>query len=534
MFGESNLRPSHRTYDIGDEDPLIEELSKAMARLSVSGPTELASRSSNSRISNNRGSTETKEAQVTGRSRAVEGRIPPETKDNISTPYDIGDEDPLIEELSKAMARLSVSGPTELASRSSNSRISNNRGSTETKEAQVTGRSRAVEGRIPPETKDNISTPVRTIQYPCEAIPKPSPKRGLEDLESASIGRPDSLGPERKRRRVDTATRRKASWVSVHARAFRRNYISAVCSKAIQEKSVRVKQTLPREVEEQTVTEGLTGTEKPSHKRKWEDFKSAGIRRPDSLGPERKRRRVDTAARKKASWVSVHARAFRRNYISAVCSKAIQEKSVRVKQTLPREVEKQTVTEGLTGTEKPSHKRKWEDFKSAGIRRPDSLGPERKRRRVDTATRRKASWVSVHEHVRADGDVVMVAMPKKTTTTRRNNMRRCAKGRGEKTWRGGSKKTKHDVRSCFDKRGNTGPKKPSTPLYRLRPFHQRKQYGPPGRRNPQNMRLQGRRQWATPGPMCRAPGRGRAQSVPWPNKSWARGRHTDLCVTVTF
>ena len=78
---------------------------------------------------------------------------------------------------------------------------------------------------------------------------------------------------------------------------------------------------------------------------------------------------MDITARKKSSWVSVHARAFQRKYMSAVCSRAIKEKSVRVKQTLPREVEKQTVTEGLTGTEKPSHKRKWEDFKSAGIRR---------------------------------------------------------------------------------------------------------------------------------------------------------------------
>ncbi|XP_028458494.1 uncharacterized protein LOC114571645 [Perca flavescens] len=339
------------------------------------------------------------------------------------------------------MARLSISGQTELASRSSN--ISNNGGSTEIKEAKGTGRSRAIEGesvqqtlpwRIPPEAQDKTSTPVRTPR-------------------------------------------------------------STKCLKSTTGESRRVKKTL---------REGLEANPKPFPKRRWEDLESAGIRKPDSLGPERKRRRMDTTARKKSSWVSVHARAFRKKYMSAVCSRAIKEKSVRVKQTLPREVQEQTLKEGLEGKEKPSYKRKWEDFKSAGIRRPDSLGPERKRRR----------------HVWAEGNVVMVAMPKKRTITRRRNMRCCAKpvqdaeewrhpecsghkGRGEMTWRGGSKKAKHDVRSCFDERGNTGPKNQSTPLYRLRPFHQRKQYGPRGRRNPQNMRYQGRRQWATPGPMCR-------------------------------
>ncbi|XP_032377408.1 uncharacterized protein LOC116692912 [Etheostoma spectabile] len=197
----------------------------------------------------------------------------------------------------------------------------------------------------------------------------------------------------------------------------------------------------------------------------------------------------------------------------------------------------QTQKEGLKDKGKPSYKRKWEDFNSAGIRRPDNLGPQRKRRRV------------VLKRVRADGEIVMIAMPKKRN--RRRN-RRCHlkpvqgaeewrhpecsghKGPGEKTWRGGSKKAKHDVRSCFDKRGNTGPKNPSTPVNRPRPFPKKERYGPPGRRNPQSMRHQSRRQWETPGPMCRAPGQGRAQKVPWPKRSWARGRHKDLCVIVTF
>ncbi|XP_031161967.1 uncharacterized protein LOC116054524 [Sander lucioperca] len=347
-------------------------------------------------------------------------------KSNLQRPnhhtYDIGDEDPLIKELSKLMARLSISGQTELAFRSSNSRISNNGGS-------------------------------------------------------------------------------------------------------------RVQQTL---------REGLEVNPKPTPKRRWEDLESAGIRRPDSLGPERKRRRLDTTEIKKSSWMS-RARAFQRKRLSVFCSRSI------IKQTLPPEVQKkeQTLKEGLEDKEKPSYKRKWEDFNSAGIRRPDNLGPQRKRRRV------------VLKRVQADGDIVMVAMPKKRNRTRRRKRRRCAKpvqdaeewrhpecsghkGPGEKTRggrkekRGGRQKAKHDVRSCFDKRGNTGPKNPSTPLYRARPFYQREQFGPPGRRNPQNMRHQGHRQWASPGPMCRAPGQGRAQRVPWQKTPWAPGRHKDLCVTVTF
>ncbi|KAA8578573.1 hypothetical protein FQN60_018666, partial [Etheostoma spectabile] len=59
-------------------------------------------------------------------------------------------------------------------------------------------------------------------------------------------------------------------------------------------------------------------------------------------------------------------------------------------------------------------------------------------------------------------------------------------------------------------------KHPSNPVYRPRPFSQNKQHGPTGRRNAENMRHQGRRQWETPGPMCRGPGQGRAQKVPWP------------------
>ncbi|KAA8578729.1 hypothetical protein FQN60_006072 [Etheostoma spectabile] len=178
----------------------------------------------------------------------------------------------------------------------------------------------------------------------------------------------------------------------------------------------------------------------------------------------------------------------------------------------------------LKDKDKLSYKRKWEDVDAAGIRRPDNLGPQKKRRRV------------VRKRVQADADIVMIAMPKKKN--RRRNRRRhvkpvqsakewrhpeCSghKGPGEKTWRGGRKKAKHDVRSCFDERGNTGPKHPSNPVYRPRPFSQNKQHGPPGRRNAENMRHQGRRQWETPGPMCRAPGQGRAQKVPWPKKSWA-------------
>ncbi|XP_032391615.1 uncharacterized protein LOC116701772 [Etheostoma spectabile] len=324
----------------------------------------------------------------------------------------VGDEDPLIKEISTAMARLSLGGQTELESRSSNSHISNN------------------------EAQDKTSTP----------------------------------------------------------------------------------------------------------KRRWDDLESGGIRRPDSLGLETKRKRVDTMAIKKSSWVSIGCtKAFQRKYVSVFQYRAIEED---VKQTLPPEAQKKMATAKMSPSptrylkdkDKLSYKRKREDLDSAGYRRPDNLGPQKKRRRV------------VRRRVQADGDIVMVALPKKKN--RRRNRRshvkpvqsakewrhpECSgqKGPGEKTWRGGRKKAKHDVRSCFE-RGNTGPKHPSTPVYHPRPFCQNKQYGPPGRRNAKNMRHKGRRQWETPGPMCWAPGQGRAQKVPWPKKSWAQGRHKDLCVNVTF
>ncbi|KAA8590514.1 hypothetical protein FQN60_014448, partial [Etheostoma spectabile] len=275
-------------------------------------------------------------------------------------------------------------------------------------------------------------------------------------------------------------------------------------------------------------------------KRRWDDLESGGIRRPDSLGPETKRNRVDTTAINKSSWVSIGCTiAIQKKYVSAFQYRAIEGE---VKQTLPREAQKKMATPNmcpsptryLKDKDKLSYKRKWEDVDSAGIRRPDNLGPQKKRRRL------------VRRRVQADADIVMVAKPKKKNRRRNRRSRvkpvqsakewrhpECSgqKGPGEKTWRGGREKAKHDVRSCFDERGNSGPKHPSTPVYRPRPSRQNKRYGPPGRRNAENLRHQGRRQWETPGPMCRAPGQGRAQKVPWPKKSWAQGRHNDLCVT---
>ncbi|XP_032377274.1 uncharacterized protein LOC116692830 [Etheostoma spectabile] len=258
---------------------------------------------------------------------------------------DVGGEDPLIKEISTAMARLSLSGKTELESRSSNSHLSNN------------------------EAQDKTSTP----------------------------------------------------------------------------------------------------------KRRWDDLESGGIRRPDSLGPETKRKRVDTTAINKSSWVSIGCTiAFQRKYVSAFQYRAIEEE---VKQTLPPEAQKKMATPKMSSSpsrylkdkDKLSYKRKREDLDSAGIRRPDNLGPQKKRRRV------------VRKRVQADADIVMVAMPKKKN--RRRNRRRhvkpvqsakewrhpeCSghKGPGEKTWSGGRKKAKHDVRDSSQQQLQeaTGAKRPRTAL----------------------------------------------------------------------
>ncbi|KAA8591409.1 hypothetical protein FQN60_002352 [Etheostoma spectabile] len=190
-------------------------------------------------------------------------------------------------------------------------------------------------------------------------------------------------------------------------------------------------------------------------KRRWEDLESGGIRRPDSLGPETKRKREDTTAINKSSWVSIGCTiAFQRKYVSAFQYRALEEE---VKQTLPRDAQKKMATPKMSPSptrylkdkDKLSYKRKREDLDSAGIRRPDNLGPQKKRRRV------------VRRRVQADADIVMVAMPKKRN--RRRNRRRHVRpvqsakewrhpecsgrnGPGEKTWRGGRKKAKHDVR----------------------------------------------------------------------------------------
>ncbi|XP_034733493.1 uncharacterized protein LOC117948122 [Etheostoma cragini] len=241
-------------------------------------------------------------------------------KSNLRRPSNrtcyVGDEDPLIKDISTAMARLSLSGQTELESRSSNSRISNN-----------------------------------------EALEKNStPKRRWEDLESGGFRRPDSLGPETKRKRVDTTAINKSSWVSIGCTiAFQRKYVSAFQYRAIEEE---VKQTLPREAQKKMATPKM------------------------SLSP----------------------------------------------------------TQYLKDKDKLSYKRKREDLDSAGIRRQHNLAPQKKRRRV------------VRRRVQADADIVMVAMPKKKN--RRRNRRshvkpvqsakewrhpECSgqKGPGEKTWRGG-------------------------------------------------------------------------------------------------
>ncbi|KAA8590782.1 hypothetical protein FQN60_001725, partial [Etheostoma spectabile] len=226
-------------------------------------------------------------------------------------------------------------------------------------------------------------------------------------------------------------------------------------------------------------------------KRRWDDLESGGIRRPDSLGPETKRKRVDTTAINKSFWVSIGCTiAFQRKYVSAFQYRAIEEE---VKQTLPPEAQKKMATPKmcpipttyLKDKDKLSYKRKWEDVDAAGIRRPDNLGPQKKRRRV------------VRKRVQADADIVMIAMPKKKN--RRRNRRRHVKpvqsakewrhpelsghkGPGEKTWRGGRKKAKHDVRSCFDERGTRDQNTPATQLP-SQAFFPNKQHGPPGRRN---------------------------------------------------
>ncbi|KAF1384424.1 hypothetical protein PFLUV_G00120050 [Perca fluviatilis] len=134
---------------------------------------------------------------------------------------------------------------------------------------------------------------------------------------------------------------------------------------------------------------------------------------------------LDTTAIKKSSWVSIcRARTFQGKYVSAFRSRAI--KGTSVQQTLPPEVQenKQTQKEGLEDKEKPSYEGKWEDVISAGIRRPDSLGPQRNWRRV------------VLKRLKANRDIVMAVTPKRRD--RRRNRRRHAKPvHGAEEWRDG-------------------------------------------------------------------------------------------------
>ncbi|XP_044042801.1 uncharacterized protein LOC122871577 [Siniperca chuatsi] len=198
----------------------------------------------------------------------------------------------------------------------------------------------------------------------------------------------------------------------------------AKCSKGTGGESTRVKQTLIKDARLwwTTVVEAQRkpkAQQRPSYKRKLEAVNPAGIRSsPDSLRPDKKIR-VDTpeAKEKEApcvrSFSTGRSRAVgesvrvqqtlplripleaqekmdipMRSPSPAKCSKGTGGESTRVKLTLIKDARLwwTTVVEAQRKSkaqQRPSYKRKLEAVNPAGIRRPVSVGPDRKRRRVD-------------------------------------------------------------------------------------------------------------------------------------------------------
>ncbi|KAA8587870.1 hypothetical protein FQN60_016732 [Etheostoma spectabile] len=133
---------------------------------------------------------------------------------------------------------------------------------------------------------------------------------------------------------------------------------------------------------------------------------------------------------------------------------------------------------------------------------PDRLGPERKRRRVDTTAINKSSW-------RLKLFIIYAGTQNARVT------RNVEKRPGEEGAR------MQSMTSCFDERGNTGPKNSSTPVYCPRPFHQNEQYDHQPEETCKTCVTRAAVSWET-----------RGQKSPLAKKSWARGKHKDLCVTV--